>query len=103
MNAILQQVLGMAENKLAVERADVAAAVVRFITNVDYLIEVYEEGGDAGVEAALEDIDAATLCAMSDAISEVATAEVKAQAMRQALLMIRDVAARNGQEMDAPF
>ena len=103
MNVIIRQALEMAENKLVVEREHVAAAVVRCITSDDDLIEDYEESVDAGVEAAIEEIDVATLCAVSEAISEAASAEVKAQAKRLALLMIRDFAARSGQEMDLPF
>ena len=103
MNAILRHALEMAENKLAVEREHVAAAVVRCITNDDDLIEDYAESVDAGVEAAMEDIDEATLSDLSDAISEAARADVEAQAKRLALLMIRDFAARGGQEMDVPF
>lgn len=103
MNATVRQALETAENKLAVERKDVAAAVVRFFARDDYLIEDYEESVHAGVAAAMEGIDEATMHALSDAISQAARAHVQAQAKRQALLMIRDVAARNGQEMDAPF
>ena len=103
MDAIIRQALEMAENKLAVEREHVAAAVVRCITNDDDLIEDYAESVDAGVEAAIEESDGANLSGLNRAITETASAEVKAQAKLLVLRLIRDLAARSGQEMDLPF
>jgi hypothetical protein len=103
MDASLRQALERAENKLAIERNHLAAAVVRCITSDDDLIEDYEESVAAGFEAAIEESDGANLSGLSRLITEAASAEVKAQAKLLVLRLIRDLAARSGQEMVLPF
>ena len=103
MTTIISQALEMAGLKLEVERDHAVSRVVKYITDEDELIDDYVKSVDAGVRAAIEEIDDASLVAVNDAIREAASAEVEAQAKRLALRLMRDLAARSGQEMDVPF
>ena len=82
---------------------DAVYGVVRSVTDAYDLMDDYQESVYAGVRAAIEEIDEATVVAVKDAIREAANAEVKAQAKRLAMRLIRDWAASSGQETDVPF
>ena len=103
MSELIKQALDLAGMNIDVEREHAASGVVKYIADEDELIDDYARSVDAGVRAAIEEIDEATFVAVSDAIREAASTEVKAQAKRLALRLMRDLAARSGQEMDVPF
>jgi hypothetical protein len=103
MSDILKQAIEMAETKLAVEREHAAAAVVRNVLDDDDLIDDYVQSVDAGVTAAIEETDEATLQTVVVAIREAAQVKVEAQSKRLALQMIRDLAADNKKEEHVPF
>jgi len=93
----------MAGMNLDIEREDVASGIVRYIADEDELIEEYVKSVNAGVKTAIEEIDDVTYVAVNDAIRAATAKAVKAQATRLALRLMRDWAARSGQETDAPF
>jgi hypothetical protein len=103
MSDILKQAIEMAETKLAVEREHAAAAVVHIVVDDEDLIADYAQGVDAGVTAAIEESDAATLQTVVVAIREAARAKVESHSKRLALQMIRDLAANHRKEDKVPF
>jgi hypothetical protein len=78
-------------------------AAASFITQMTDKGGEFLDSVDAGVEAAMDEIDKATFCVVVAQVRTVWSMEVEAQAKRLALQMIRDLAADNKKEEQVPF
>lgn len=76
-----------------VNHDDVAAALARDIVNRDTFDATPEEAIQAGVVAAIAEIDDSTFDAAFDAIQSAVAAEIESQAKLVALRMLRQLAA----------
>ena len=101
MNPFVEQSVEWA--RVNVEPEHAAAAIVRRVTRFDDMAGEFFDSVDAGVDAAIDEIDVATFGVVVDRVRTAVSAEVEAQAKRFALQMIRDLAANQGKEKTLPF
>jgi len=101
MNPFVEQSVEWA--RVSVEPEDAAAAIVRRVTRFDDMADEFFASIEAGVDAALDEIDVHSLCVVAAQLRTTASMEVEAQAKRLALQMLRDLLANQGEEATLPF
>ena len=92
--AIEAAALKMLQHRVEVQHGSVAAALAHEIVNAHISDLVPDDAIEAGVQAAIEEIDEATFAFAVDVIRDRVAAEVEGQAKAIALGMLRNTASK---------